>query len=312
MPSTGAGLAMTRAPTALTDFALAIEAGAFAWLINRGRSVRRSPRNQARGVPGSDQLIDRGRDVRSEHVASSDSLGGNTRDETLNRWFVLFFCAAALASIIGGLVHGYFLDPATLVARSLWPLTLIAVGAAALAAWGIGASIQFSPDRARLFRWIAIVEFLIYAAAVVLGMRFFRYAIFNYLPAALFLLAVFTIAHARNRRLSYLLGAVAMIITLAASALQQAKVGILTLGLTHNALYHVLQGVSLLLMFLCAPSRRGFAISCRKEIHLSNLASPLFRKTISYRSPNGYFLRKYIFYPAWYLLLLNDNRNKYK
>jgi hypothetical protein len=263
---------MTQAPTALTDFALAIEAGVFAWLINRSRSIRRgqSSRNRARGASSSDPLIDQVDDARSEHVADREGPSA-----TLGRCFVLFFCAAAIASVIGGLVHGYFLDPTTLVARSLWPLTLIAVGAAALAAWGIGASIQFSPDRARLFGWIAIVEFLIYAAAVVLGMRSFRYAIFNYLPAALFLLSVFTIAYARHRNSAYprrglrafsklnrlntdsgdsgyLLGAIAMVITLAASGLQQAKVGILTLGLTHNALYHVLQGASLLLMFLCA------------------------------------------------------------
>ena len=63
---------MTEAAVALTDFGLALEAGAFAWLINRGRTGRGGSCNQA-----------------------------------LSRWFVLFFCAATTASITGGAVHGF-------------------------------------------------------------------------------------------------------------------------------------------------------------------------------------------------------------
>ncbi len=83
-------------------------------------------------------------------------------------------------------------------------------------------------------------------------MRSFRAAIFNYLPAALFLLLVFAIAFARHRDSGYLLGALAMVITMIAAVVQQSKLVFTALGLTHNALYHSIQGVGLLLLFMSA------------------------------------------------------------
>jgi hypothetical protein len=250
---------MTQPAVALSDFALAIEAGIFAWLIYRNRGLRR-------GIVSGDR-------------SRNDSSTGPRR-ETLRRWFVMFFCAAAAASLIGGAVHGFFLDPMTFAARTLWPATMIAVGVAAWAAWGIGAEIALSRAGARLFAWVATIEFVAYTVAVVLGMRSFRAAIINYLPATIFLLAAFAIAYVR-RRISksarrdftnaanpealntasdrdgdkdprYLLGALAMVITLLAAALQQSKIAIAPLGLTHNVIYHLVQGAGLLLLFLSA------------------------------------------------------------
>jgi hypothetical protein len=91
---------------------------------------------------------------------------------------------------------------------------------------------------------------LIYAGAVIFGMRSFRAAICNYLPAALFLFFVFVLEYARQRNSSHLLGAAAIIIMLIAAGMQQSNV--VALGLTHNVLYHVLQGFGLLLLFMSA------------------------------------------------------------
>src|ERR1700734_547841 len=135
---------MTQPAVALSDFALAIEAGIFAWLIYRNRGLRR-------GIVSGDR-------------SRNDSSTG-PRHETLRRWFVMFFCAAAAASLIGGAVHGFFLDPMSFAARALWPATMIAVGAAAWAAWGIGAEIALSRAGARLLAWVATVEFVVYAVA---------------------------------------------------------------------------------------------------------------------------------------------------
>jgi hypothetical protein len=260
---------MTQPAVALSDFALAIEAGIFAWLIYINRGFRGG--------------------VASRDPSRNDS-SARGRRQALRRWFVMFFCAAAAASLIGGAVHGFFLDPMTFAARALWPATMIAVGAAAWAAWGIGAEIALSRASARLFARVATIEIVVYAVAVVLGMRSFRAAIINYLPATVFLLAAFTLAYVRrrisentqrdftnaanrealnpealnpealntasdhegDRDTSYLLGALAMVVTLLAAALQQSKIAIAPLGLTHNVIYHLVQGAGLLLLFLSA------------------------------------------------------------
>jgi hypothetical protein len=214
---------MTEAAVALSDFALALEAAVFAGLINPARRV------------GGDR-----------------ALPGNLHNKTLVRWFELFFYAVAAASLIGGTIHGFVPDPTTAGARTLWPATMIAVGAAAWAAWGIGFAILFPPDKARGLGYAATLEFLIYAGAVSLGMRSYAAAILNYLPAVLFLLSIFIVEYARQRNRAYLLGAAAMVVTLIAAVCQQAKLAIDAVGLSHNALYHVVQGAGLWLLFMSA------------------------------------------------------------
>jgi Family of unknown function (DUF6962) len=219
---------MTQTPVALSDFALALEAALFAGLINPGRRVQRRGSAQARSP-----------------------------NPTLTSWFEFFFYAVAVASLLGGAVHGYVLQPTTASERALWPATMIAVGAAALSAWGIAFSLQLSPRNARRAAWIATVEFIIYTAVIICGTRSFRVAILNYLPAVLFLLLVFVSAYVRQRNSAYLVGAIATVITLVAAALQQSQFDVVTLGLTHNLLYHLLKGVGLLLLFLCARQLTG-------------------------------------------------------
>jgi hypothetical protein len=53
-------------------------------------------------------------------------------------WLVLFFASTALAALTGGAVHGLFLDPTSAGQRVLWPVTLLAIGATASAAWAAG------------------------------------------------------------------------------------------------------------------------------------------------------------------------------
>src|SRR2546428_12921361 len=56
------------------------------------------------------------------------------------REHALFFGPAAVASLAGGTVHGFFLDVRTLGHAVLWRTTLIAIGVTAACAWAIGAS----------------------------------------------------------------------------------------------------------------------------------------------------------------------------
>ncbi len=209
---------MTEPDVALTDYGLAIESGVFAWLlINRG---------SGRGGP-------------------------------LGRWFVLFFQTTAAASLAGGTVHGFPLDQKTLAARMLWPATLIAIGGAALAAWAIGAYIQFPADGARWISRAAMLEFAIYAGAVMLGSQAFSVAVLNYLPAATFLLFAFALAYMRQRDRGFILGAAAMLLTFVAAGVQLAGIGLHPRYFTHNALYHLIQGVSLVMMFASARRLTG-------------------------------------------------------
>jgi len=174
--------------------------------------------------------------------------------QPLRVWFALFFGSAGVAALIGGTVHGFFLDPATTGARILWPATLLAIGATTLAAWAIGARIQFSGRVARRIAIAATLEFVGYALVVVFVAQAFAVAILNYVPAAVFLLVVFFVAYRRTRARPVLVGTLGLAATFLASAVQQGEVALHPVYFNHNALYHVIQAGALLMLFHGARS----------------------------------------------------------
>lgn len=193
----------------LTDFALTLECAAFAWAFQRGRQA-------------------------------GDRLG---------TWFVVFFCAAGLAALAGGITHGFLVDDASLVHGLVWDATLLAIGVTALAAWMIGARLVLRAALARGVRTTALTLFVAYAAAVASGVDTFLIAISAYLPAALFLLAVFGTHYVRTRRPAFLPGMVGVALTFVAAGVQQAGIGLHPVWFDHNALYHIIQAAALWFLF---------------------------------------------------------------
>lgn len=200
------------ADVALTDFGLAVETGAFAVLLARRGAAR----------------------------------------PLLRAWWVLFFAAGCAATVLGGIVHAGWGPRVTPLSGALWAGGLVALGATALGAWGIGATLALRPAAARWMTRAAVVEFAAYALAVAVGARAFAVAVANYLPAALFLLGVFALAYRRTGGRHAGLGVLGVLTTFAASWVQWAQVALHPRWFTHNALYHAIEAVALLLLFLAA------------------------------------------------------------
>jgi hypothetical protein len=200
---------MTQPDVALTDYALGIECAILAWLIGRGP----------------------------------------TRHPDARTWAVLLFVTTAIAAVLGGTVHGFFLDPRTIGGLLLWPGVLLAVGLTALTAWGLGASILLSPGAARWAVIAAACGFVAYAF-VIGATPSYAVAVGHYVPAVVFLLAVLLIAHRRRPEGPALVGAAGLMLTLAAALLQQAGVGVHRVYFDHNALYHALQALAMVLVFV--------------------------------------------------------------
>ncbi len=159
------------------------------------------------------------------------------------RWFVIFFLATALASLAGGLVHGFYPD-----SKVLWRIVLIALGIVSATAWAIGAHLLFSDATARLVATAAWVEFAAYAFVVIFVTDAFVAAVVNYLPSTLFLIVAFFAAYRAHPDRSLLAGLSGLVLTLVAAAVQQSHIA-LHPRFNHNALYHLLQGIALLLIF---------------------------------------------------------------
>lgn len=203
---------MTEPDVALTDYGLAVLCAVLAWRLHR------------RGDRGS-RL----------------------------RWpFTLFFASIGVTALLGGTVHGFFLDKTSIGNALLWPATMLGVGLTALSAWIIGARMQFRAGTAPWLEPAASLGFAVYAVTVLFVSRSFRVAVMNYLPAVLFLMIVYGLRLGRGPGPAPLLGLAGLALTLIAAAVQQGGVGLHPAYFNHNALYHLLQAAGLVLIYLSA------------------------------------------------------------
>ncbi|MGH7768223.1 MAG: DUF6962 family protein [Candidatus Binatia bacterium] len=208
---------MTEPDVALTDYGLALESAVFAFLIYR-RGIREWP---------------------------------------LRTWFTAFFGSISLASFAGGTVHGFFNDEQTAGHAVLWSATLLAIGVTALAAWAIGADLLFSAKIARRVARAAAAELCVYGVIVLAFTREFWLAVAMYLPATLFLLVALVRRYRRAHDREIFIGIAGLALTFVGAALQQAEIPLHHAYFTHNALYHLIQGVALFMIFYAARFLTG-------------------------------------------------------
>jgi hypothetical protein len=200
---------MTEPDVTLTDYGLFVECAAFAWLIARRP----------------------------------------TSLDALRRWIAAFFAFTALAALSGGTVHGFFSADDGGIGRVLWKLSMLAIGASALAGCAIGARMLFGRDGADRVVGIAGLLSCVYTATILFVSDAFWVAVVGYLPAAAFLFVAFLTAAVRERSSWARLGAWGLAVSFMAAAMQQLRIGLHPAYFNHNALYHLVQAVALALVF---------------------------------------------------------------
>ena len=168
----------------------------------------------------------------------------------LRSWAVVFFAATAVAALLGGTVHGFFVEETLTGYKILWPATLLAIGVSTLAAWNIGGHVLFGPTGRRRLSLAALLAFGLYCGVVLFLSEAFLVAVANYLPASLFLLVALTLSYRRQAARPLALGLVGLLLTFLAGGVQQLGIGLHPLYFNHNALYHVIQAVALWLLFV--------------------------------------------------------------
>lgn len=167
-------------------------------------------------------------------------------------WYIAFFLSLALASAFGGTVHGFYEGASSIGQQILWPLTMVSIGATAFSGTIIGALLRFQPPAARAISSFGAMVFLLYCVLVLFVANAFVIAIIDYLPVAIFLSWSFLLAYRSTKRPAFMFGFAGMCVTLAAAVVQQARLGLHPRYFNHNALYHVLQGIGLFMLFITA------------------------------------------------------------
>lgn len=170
----------------------------------------------------------------------------------LRNWFIVFFCALGFAAFVGGTSHGFIHEKASLLHTAVWNSTLIAIGVVGLAAWMIGVQLVSNYAVRKWVSGAAVTLFVIYCVVVVFIVNTFLVAIIYSLPATLFLFVAFLLKYLQRRSRCVLPGIIGLLLTIVAAGIQQAGVALHSIWFDHNALYHLVQAVAFLLLFLAA------------------------------------------------------------
>jgi hypothetical protein len=178
----------------------------------------------------------------------------DAREKDLCFWFVVFFGSIGAASVLGGTVHGFFLALSSPGRSILWPATLLAILVTSLAAWNIGAVLQLGERKVVLVRRLAIAQLVLFSLIVLFVTSKFYVGIIAYLPSTLFLLFALVTTYRRRPDPAVRWGVAGLALTLVAAVLQQRRVGIHPVYFNHNALYHVIQGAALGMIYVAARS----------------------------------------------------------
>jgi hypothetical protein len=177
-------------------------------------------------------------------LATAPSRGAMTRSG------VVIMGALASAALWGAIFHAFFpMGTATLAGFVAWiPVVLsILVVAAALLELGLRVAAPRLPASPR--GAIVAVYAAAFAAVALLVDESYATIVRFYAPVVLLFLAVAGRQAVRSRSTAWTLIAVSFAISVVAAALQQARVSIHREHFDHNAVYHVLQGIAIVLLY---------------------------------------------------------------
>jgi hypothetical protein len=178
-------------------------------------------------------------------------------DRRAAAWWSVALLATGIAAICGGLWHGFFTWLEPLSAWVLWRVTVwsIGLGSCAMLLATIHARVA---QRRRLWRTLAIGQFVVYAAWMLLHHEFF-WVILDYAPAMLVVLGLHGWAFWRSRPPAdgwIVAGVLVSIVGAAIQALELAPHP----RFNHNDLYHVIQIGALWCFFRGASALRDLPV----------------------------------------------------
>jgi hypothetical protein len=177
-------------------------------------------------------------------------------DPGVRRAFAALFAALALASLLGGVWHGFLSAPGSPQAPVVWTTTMLALGAAASALWMISARLASSPFWRRILPVVALAQFVAFAAIVLFRTQSYSIVGLTMLPPVAVLISQLIARYRRSGASRLMLAAAGFLLVVGANVLQRLHVSLPAAGLSANALYHVLQATAFVMVFVAIPAMR--------------------------------------------------------
>jgi hypothetical protein len=170
---------------------------------------------------------------------------------TTSRTGAVLMAALASAALWGAVFHAFFPeDTATPAGYIAWIPVAFSILAAAATMLHLSLSILAPRLPLRLHRLIVALYATAFAAVVLLVDESFSSIVHFYVPTLILLLIAAGREAARHRESAWMLIATGLFLSGVAASLQQAQVAIHPVYFDHNALYHVVQSVALVVLYL--------------------------------------------------------------
>jgi hypothetical protein len=161
------------------------------------------------------------------------------------------FALLGASSLLGVVFHAFFpLKASSAGGHAVWMLTGISIALTTSAVWYINAVLTRYRKLGRLVESLVPVYFAAFVFALFFVDYTFKTMISFYAPAVVLLaiIAVRTYARSRAREWVYLTAGTGLSFT--AAAVQAMKIGVHPVYFNFNALYHLIQGIALVFLFL--------------------------------------------------------------
>lgn len=165
-------------------------------------------------------------------------------------WYCALFLLLGLGAFFGGITHGFMTDASGLGAKVIWRATLVCLGAASLATTMIAVEIAMPHGQKEKAKWLLGMMFLAYLLTVMFVTQDYVIAIAGSLPAVLALMATLTWLIWKTGSRGILLGLSGLALTLVGAVQQQLQMRIDPVWFDYNAVYHAIQIVAFLLIYL--------------------------------------------------------------
>jgi hypothetical protein len=157
------------------------------------------------------------------------------------------------AAFWGGLFHGLF--PSGTATRSgflIWIPVVLSIVVASSAMLHLALHILVPGLASSVQGWLITIYAASFAGVVLRTHESFASIVYFYVPALLLLLVAAARQAVQSQNTGWITVASGLVLSAVAALLQQARVAIHPVHFDHNAVYHVVQGIALVLMY------RGF------------------------------------------------------
>ncbi|HEY0350547.1 MAG TPA: hypothetical protein VGC48_00395 [Gemmatimonadales bacterium] len=178
-------------------------------------------------------------------------LWGRSEGGGLRRSGAVLLGALAGAALWGAIFHAFFpAGTATLMGSLAWkPVALsIVVATATMLDLGLGLLVPQLPLRFR--RSVVLMYATGFAAAVLLWDDSFTRIVYFYVPTLVLLLLASLQQAMRHRSGGWALVLAGLLLSAGAATLQQARVALHPVYFDHNAVYHLVQSVAIVFLYL--------------------------------------------------------------